>query len=49
MHGGDSMILTFHVPPLARGRDYVISIVYLLSIGQKIEKNGKSRTPGTAN
>ena len=44
VHRGDAMILTFHVPPLARGwgvptGDYVISIVYSPEKFRKISKN----------
>ena len=35
---GDSMILTFHVPALPGGRDYVISIVYSLKKFRKISR-----------
>ena len=40
----DSMILTFHVPPLA-GRDYVISAVYSRENFRKISKSWEVLAP----
>jgi len=39
------MILTFHMPPQARGRDYVISIEYGSEL---LKKKFKTPGPGTA-
>ena len=42
MSRGDSMILTFHVPPLASGKGLCDIDRVKFRVTQKISKNGKS-------